>query len=118
MLIVARYETEPASLEYFYRKTLYSYTAEEAAKMQSEVSIVIKDEMHHPTIISFLRILTNISQEDYKNLCHLWLLQLLFFFQNLQSNNHHIHGICIWKVFQDISHLKLKIVFKSYMMPI
>ncbi|MFS7983660.1 putative cyclin [Helianthus anomalus] len=49
------YETEPASLEYLCGKTLHSYTAEEATKMQSEVSIVIKDEMRNPTIISFLR---------------------------------------------------------------
>ncbi|KAJ0507653.1 putative cyclin [Helianthus annuus] len=54
-MLIATYKTQPASLEYFRGKSLYTYTVEEAVEMQSDVSIVIKDEMRNHTIILFLR---------------------------------------------------------------
>lgn len=68
MLIASKYEEiNPPHLEDFVYITDNTYTKEEMVKMESDVLNSLKFEMGNPTVKTFLRRFTRITQEDHMN---------------------------------------------------
>ncbi|OMO70593.1 hypothetical protein COLO4_28567 [Corchorus olitorius] len=67
MLIASKYEEiNPPNVEDFCYITDNTYTKDEVVKMEADILKSLKFELGNPTVKTFLRRFTRVSQEDYK----------------------------------------------------